>query len=46
MVTKSGRLRWAGHAAHTGGEDQCVHSFGRKTGKQRDHLKGLSVNGG
>ena len=30
-VIKSGRMRWAGHVAHMGGEERCIQGFGGET---------------
>jgi hypothetical protein len=30
-VNKSRRMRWAWHAAHTGGEERCIPGFGGET---------------
>jgi hypothetical protein len=42
-VIKTRRIRWAGHVARTG----KVHTggFGGETGRERDHLEDLGVDG-
>jgi hypothetical protein len=44
-MMKSNRVRWAGHAAHMGGEEGYVLDLGGKNQKEKDHQKDLDVNG-
>jgi hypothetical protein len=43
-VIKPWEIRWAGHGAHThGNEEKCILGFGWENLKERNHLEDTSV---
>jgi hypothetical protein len=46
IITKSRRIRWAGHVAHMGEEENCVQGFGGKsTGRDTTRKSWMEVRG-